>query len=258
MPIAAYRFFATASRLASYLRFARRTDFARCALIRVGQWGLDGRMDIPEPATFGDELEKRVEHMLGGLSEFVSAASARGTHKNKITATRRLLPYSASDSLLSSSLRRRRVRPKLVLTSPPYPGVHILYHRWQVLGRRETPAAYWIADIRDGHGASYYTMGSRSTLGLKNYFASLTSAFANLRQVVAPDARVVQLVSFSDAATQLPLYSHSMAVAGFEEARIGDIESQQVRSVPNRKWYNQHRPSNDASREVLLIHRPRL
>ena len=115
---------------------------------------------------------------------------------------------------------------------------------------------YWIADIRDGHSESYYTMGSRSALGMKNYFTDLTSAFGNLRQIIAPDASVVQLVSFSDTAVQLPLYLEAMAVAGFEETRIGEIESRQVRSVPNRKWYNQWRPANDASREVLLIHRP--
>ena len=256
MPVVAYRFFETATRLARDLRFTRRRQFARCALIRVGQWGLDARSSIPDAAAFGDELENRVEHMLGGLSKFVSAARTGGIYKNKITATRQLMPYSASDSHLVRSLRRRQIRPKLILTSPPYPGVHILYHRWQVLGRRETPAPYWIADIRDGHGESYYTMGSRSALGTKNYFTGLTSAFGNLRQITAPDASIVQLVSFSDTAVQLPLYLDAMAVAGFEETRIGEIESRQIRSVPNRKWYNQWRPANDASREVLLIHRP--
>lgn len=256
MPVEAYRFFATATRLARDLRFARRRQFARCALVRVGQWGLDARSSVPDAAAFSDELENRVEHMLGGLSEFVAAARTGGIYKNKITGTRQLMSYSASDSFLVRSLQRRQIRPKLILTSPPYPGVHVLYHRWQVLGRRETPAPYWIADIRDGHGESYYTMGSRSPLGTKNYFTGLRSAFGNLRQIIAPDASIVQLVSFSDTAVQLPLYLDAMISAGFEETRIGEIESRQIRSVPNRKWYNQWRPANDASREVLLMHRP--
>jgi hypothetical protein len=29
--------------------------------------------------------------------------------------------------------------PRLVLTSPRYAGVHVLYHRWQVDGRKEAP-----------------------------------------------------------------------------------------------------------------------
>ena len=256
MPVAAYRFFETATQLVGGLRFPRRRQFARCALVRVGQWGLDARTSTPDATALSDELQNRVEHMLGGLREFVLAARMEGVYKNKITGTRRLMPYSAGDSLLARTLRRRQIRPKLVLTSPPYPGVHVLYHRWQVLGRRETPAPYWIADIRDGHGASYYTMGSRSALGLKSYFTGLYSAFSNLRQIVSPDARVVQLISFSDAAVQLPLYVGAMARAGFEETSEAGIDSRQVRSVPNRKWYNRGRSSNDASREVLLLHRP--
>ena len=256
MPIVAYSFFATAAKLVERLRFPRRRQFARCALVRVGQWALDSRSSTPDAVAMSDELENRVEHMLVGLGEFVSAARREGVYKNKITAIRRLMAYSAADPLLAHTLRRREARPKLILTSPPYPGVHVLYHRWQVLGRRETPAPYWIADIQDGHGASYYTMGSRSALGLKNYFTALLAAFNNLRQIISPDATVVQLISFSDATVQLPRYLNVMTRAGFEETSQGGIDSRQVRSVPNRKWYNQGRSWNDASREVLLVHRP--
>ena len=256
MPVAAYEFFAMATKLVEGLRFRRRQQFARCALVRVGQWGLDARTNTPDAVALGDELEQRVELMLAGLRELVSAARAEGVYKNKITATRRLMAHSAADSLLARTLQRRHIRPKLVLTSPPYPGVHVLYHRWQVMGRRETPAPYWIADLRDGHGASYYTMGSRSSLGLRNYFTGLSLAFSNLKQIIATDARVVQLISFSNASEQMPLYLAVMTQAGFEETSEGAIVSREVRLVPNRKWYNQQRPCNDASREVLLVHRP--
>ena len=36
--------------------------------------------------------------------------------------------------------------PRLVVTSPPYPGVHVLYHRWQVDGRKEAPLPFMIAN----------------------------------------------------------------------------------------------------------------
>jgi hypothetical protein len=51
--------------------------------------------------------------------------------------------------------------PKLILTSPPYPGVHVLYHRWQVDGRKEAPLPFMITNKLDGAGSSYYTMGDR-------------------------------------------------------------------------------------------------
>ena len=256
LPIAVYPFFAVAIRLAQRLQFPRRRQFARCALVRVGQLTLDGRSSVQEMARLSDQLESRVEQMLRGLRELVSAARMEGVQKNKITSARRLVACSAADSTLVRTLRRREISPKLILTSPPYPGVHVLYHRWQVLGRRETPAPYWIADVLDGHGASYYTMGSRSALGLKNYFRGLLAAFSNLRQIVHPEAKVIQLVSFSDAHVQLPQYLDAMNRAGFGETNVGKIESRQMRSVPNRKWYNRSKLSNDACREMLLVHRP--
>ena len=255
MPIATYSFFKAATGLVNNLQFPRRRHFARCAVLRVGQWALDAKTSIPDTPDLMDRLEQRVDHMLDGLTQLASAARGWGIHKNKVTATRHLLSYAASNARIVYSLRNRELNPKLVLTSPPYPGVHVLYHRWQVLGRRETPAPYWIADIRDGQTESFYTMGGRSAIGLDRYFAKLTAAFQNIGEAITPDATVVQLVAFSDAESQLPRYLESMSKAGFEETSAGGIDSQQVRSVPNRKWYNQHRLSNDASREVLLIHR---
>ena len=255
VPLSTYPFFAIATELARHLRFPRRRQFAKCILVRVGQWALDARSTIPETAAISEEFEKRAERMLSGLGEFVTAAKTEGIYKNKITSARKLMAFSAADPALARTLQRRDIHPKLVLTSPPYPGVHVLYHRWQVLGRKETPAPYWIADIRDGHSDSFYTMGGRSQQGLRNYFTNLSDAFGNLRNIVAPDATVIQLISFSDTNVQLPLYLNAMSTAGFQETNLGVIDSRQTRLVPNRKWYNQGRDGNDAGREVLLIHR---
>lgn len=257
LPLASYSFFDTATRLAARLGLARRRRFARCALVRVGQWALDSRLHIPTNVDIADHLDLRVNGMLQGLAALVSAARETGTQKNKMTAGRRLLPYSAASPLLVRNLQRRGTSPKLILTSPPYPGVHVLYHRWQIQGRRETPAPYWIADLRDGQGEAYYTMGGRSPLGLRNYFERLSAAFQNLRTIASPDTTVVQLVAFSHAETQLPLYLAAMESAGFRESAAGSVISRQERLVPNRKWYNQGRDGNDASTEVLLIHKPK-
>ena len=209
LPVQFQTFFASALETATTLRFPRQRRFARCALLKVGQWALDGKFDLLTVNELCDELRKQVQHMVMGLEEFVSVSKEQGIKKNKITGTRHLLTCSAADSQLPQLLRDLDVRPKLVLTSPPYPGVHMLYHRWQVRGRRETPAPYWIANVRDGHGASYYTMGSRSVLGQKNYFSTLSQVFSNLRPILRPDALVVQLVSFFDSGAQLPTYLFS-------------------------------------------------
>ena len=254
MPSELAPFFETARELAHALTFRRRRSFARCALVRVGQWALDSRATIPSVSDCCDELENRVRRMVRGLNDLVMSARNIGVNKNKITGLRHLRIYPAASRRMALSLIRRGIRPKLVVTSPPYPGVHVLYHRWQVQGRRETPAPYWISDLRDGQGESYYTMGGRSSLGLKNYFVRLRNSFANLRTVLHEDAKVVQLISFSNTDAQLPLYLEAMEKAGFKEAPAGNFRCGQIRAVPNRKWYNSQRQHNDASRELLLIH----
>ena len=256
LPIEVHPFFTGARQLVDKLRFARCRRFAHCALLGVGQLTLDCKTGIPGTAELCDRLRAQVESMFDGLERLVHASRESGTNKNKVTSIRHLFNLPSADRRLARSLRIRGARPKLVLTSPPYPGVHVVYHRWQVLGRRETPAPYWIASLRDGHGESYYSMGGRSDRGVANYFVSILNAFASLRKMVSDDTHVVQLVGFSNTETQLPLYLEVMKNAGFELASSDKIRGGEVRSVPNRKWYNQQRYSTDASREHLLVHRP--
>ena len=256
LPAEVHPFFAAARRLARRLRFARCRRFAYCALLGVGQLVLDCKTYIPDTTELCNRLKGQVESMFEGLDLLVTASRQTGTRKNKITSLRHLMNLSSADRRLVRSHRIRDAHPKLILTSPPYPGVHVVYHRWQILGRRETPAPYWIAHLRDGHGEAYYTMGGRSAKGISNYFESISRVFTTIRQVVSRDTQVVQLVAFSDAKSQLPLYLDAMAKAGFKETYSDLLGGGQVRSVPNRKWYNQRRQSSDASREHLLVHRP--
>ncbi|MBI2857121.1 MAG: site-specific DNA-methyltransferase [Chloroflexi bacterium] len=241
------------------LRFPRQRRFARCVLLRVGQWALDNRQHPPMTDKICAQINEEIQDMLTGLREFVQAAQSAGFRKNKITGNRALIQASVAEAPLRRAIGDHVRTPKLLLTSPPYPGVHVLYHRWQVSGRRETPAPYWLADLRDGHGASYYTMGSRSKLGLRNYFATLRRGFENLRNMLSPDATVVQLVAFSDTQTQLPLYMDTLAAAGYKELQVPSLlaSGSHIRTVPHRKWYtNRQDREGDAGHEVLMVHRP--
>ena len=66
----------------------------------------------------------------------------------------------------------------LVVTSPPYPGIHMLYHRWQVDGRKETDAPYWIAACDDGCGTSFYNFADRRRNAEDRYFEKAERSFA--------------------------------------------------------------------------------
>lgn len=195
--------------------------------------------------------------MIAGVEAFTAACKAEGIKRNQVLRNR-LLFCRSSAGIENETKLRKMPKPSLVVTSPPYPAVHILYHRWQVQGRRETPAPYWLAALQDGHAASHYTFGSRSPLGLRNYFRNVEECFRSVRQIVADNAVVVQLVAFSEAESQLPLYLTAMANAGFAEcdAVAVSADGRFWRKVPNRKWYCHNGREQDSAKEVVLFYRP--
>lgn len=241
------------------LEFPRQKHLARCALLRLGSWAIDCRKNIPPINDWKGQFIIYIEEMLNGLDDLVEHASCNNIPKNKITSQRLLFQGTINKAVRNKDFAKFSLKPKLLLTSPPYPGVHILYHRWQVGGRRETPAPFWITNQWDGHGGSYYTLGSRSISGLKNYFSQLENIFWHLRQFIDPDALVAQLVAFTDPDSQVPSFLKSMRSSGFEEINplkhLG--EKRPIREVPNRKWYTYSSDNNSASQEILFFHKPR-
>jgi hypothetical protein len=151
--------------------------------------------------------------MIAGMQQFSAACREEGLKKSQIRRSRNLLCRNTI-GLEDEPKIKSSPKPKLVVTSPPYPAVHILYHRWQVFGRKETPAPYWLTNMNDGETASYYTLGSRGTaLGLESYFRNIEYSFQSIRKIIAPTATVVQMVAFSEAESQLPLYLAAMSRA---------------------------------------------
>jgi hypothetical protein len=153
--------------------------------------------------------------------------------------------------------------PCLILTSPPYPGVYVLYHRWKLQGRWETPAPYWIADCQDGNGQAHYTMHARTSGGLDSYFDRLRSAYSGVASLCDDKTWVVQMVGFNDVATQLPRYLDTMRAVGLEELRFNDLatddDGRLWRDVPGRRWWVSTATRNGAAphtaREVVMVFR---
>jgi hypothetical protein len=130
----------------------------------------------------------------------------------------------------------------------------VLYHRWQVNGRAETPMAYYLSDLSDGLGASHYTMGGRAPDSEDVYFPSVTASYRGLQRLLLPDARVVQLISFNAPDRQLPLYLKAMDEAGYDAVMGAEPTT---REVPNRRWYYRVNPDRERAHEYLLVHRSR-
>lgn len=247
-----------AARRTDQLKFPRQREFARAVLLRLVQLTLDCRDHPPTRRELADRLCPLTEAMIAGLRDLVRLCARSGVSKREIAGRRLLLCRDAVSLEDDPRICALEIRPRLVLTSPPYPRVHVLYHRWQVRGRRETPAPYWITQVPDGHYASYYTGGSRTVSGEEHYFSMIKEAFSSIRRLVAQDALVVQLIGFADAPRQFPRYLDAMRDAGFDEWRPPAAKTTRLRRhVPHRKWHAKLQRCADASREFLLFHRLR-
>lgn len=235
---------------------SRLQKYARCAILRAGQKTLDCTEKTPTPDTFKLNIRDAAETLVNGakvlnnrLSELPQEPSAVCLNKDAA----KIQPSQWDDEIED--------KPSLVVTSPPYPGVHVLYHRWQIRGRRETPAPYWIIGTPDGHGGSHYTMGSRTEKGINDYFESLKSVYKNLHNILCHESLVFQLVGFSEPENQLPRFLKAMTDAGFEEVEIhedtpeeGPDKERVTRRVPNRKWYASLQGKTPSTKEFLFIH----
>jgi len=230
--------------------------FARCLLLKTAQWALDCRRFVPSVEQFRRQLLAHAEEMIAGATEFATAATERGEGRCRERA--KCLHRNAT-GIEQDQAVRHLPSPRLVVTSPPYPGVHVLYHRWQVQGRRETPAPYWIADVLDGDGASFYTFGDRKQPGLTDYFKSALDAFTSVANLSDSQTIVVQMIAFSDPSWQLPAYLETMERAGLVEVIFKDLsctaDGRLWRRVPNRKFYADQQGATTSSEEVVLFHR---
>lgn len=232
----------------------RLEAFGRCAVLRTAQWALDGRSRQANVEEFKRFLEVTTKQMVEGARAFRAAVRSNGSHYRDVMVLNRSAAGLEDDPAMAGWRA-----PKLVVTSPPYPGVHVLYHRWQVDGRKETAAPFMIANRLDGSGSSYYTMGDRKHPELKTYFDSIRATMSSIAALADARTIIVQMVAFSDPSWQLQRYLDTMEEAGLVEAFLPALRDERDgrlwRSVPGRRWYSDQRGATPGSNEVVLIHR---
>ncbi len=229
--------------------------FCRCVVLRTAQWALDMRSALPRVPEFRAALVDNGWAMLKALRAF-----------SKILPAESHPPLILDQGVpgLAAKLAGMDVRaPSVVITSPPYPGVYVNYHRWKLLGRKEIRAPYWVANARDGHGLAHYTMHARSEPTLNTYFQRLREAFCDLAKLLDESSIVVQMVGFNNPDNQLPRYLSAMEAAGLEEVIADELASEEDgrlwRSVPGRRWWSEATTRKETvphtSREVVLLHK---
>jgi hypothetical protein len=239
----------------------RQQRFIRLVLLNLGQWALDCKTAVPDWFQLQAKFTEQIPRFLDGQFEFLTKAALQNKMPRcRLTQLRRIIHRSSEESDEDGRIPMDWLPAKLILTSPPYPGVHVVYHRWQIHGRKETPAPFWLAHGRDGDGAAHYCLGCRNEPRLVTYFNRLKTAFTSMRSLVGKHSIIAQLVAFSQPNWQLDAYLKAMNEAGFTElvphCRKSNLFNNRLwRKVPGRKWYASQKGNTASSEEVLLFHR---
>lgn len=230
---------------------ARR--LALLTVLRVAQLCFDCRRVPPTPSVLSDRFQETSRFVLDKMKGY--AAACREHHwPSGLGRSVRVIQADAQE--LAKRLADRLDPVRLILTSPPYPGVHVLYHRWQVYGRKETSLPYELLGLMDGSFESHYTFGSRKKAD-DVYFDKLTAVYSSLRPLTTTSTIVAQVVGFSDPARQLAQFRSAMRAAGFEELSNPESPNDVIaRLIPNRRWYAELPASRGNGHEFVLLHRP--
>lgn len=241
----------------------RAKNFARCVLLRTAQWGMDMRSQVPSAA----ELQSALAENAASMLDAARIATARYRAADRLAPAnglrRSLVLQQGLPGVAGHRLLAQHPAPRLVLTSPPYPGVYVNYHRWKLRGRLETPLPYFVAGQLDGHGLAHYTMAARSDRTRGAYFKRLEAAFLDIAQLCVSDTWLVQVVGFNDVGDQLSRYLAAMGKAGFSEYAFSDLatcdDGRLWREVPGRRWWARAGDRSEVvqhtAREVVLIHK---
>lgn len=230
-------------------------DFLRVVLLKTLQWAIDGKLEVSSIKKIRKKLFQNLNFMIKSIISFQE--DLNNFSENEITKID--IHHKSAEFIKPKDFSGINKIPKLVITSPPYPGVHVLYHRWQVFGRKETALPYVIANCYDGKGEAYYTLGNRNQPQLTNYWQNIYKIFSALTKVISEDTLIIQMIAFSDVHLQLAKYLQVMNDAGYKEVGLIEDSSDKVqriwRNIPNRKWYNYNKANIDSRKEVLLFHK---
>lgn len=232
--------------------------FARGVLLRTSQVMLDNRNFVPTVREFRKKLTELYNLMLDKSMPQFSNITRKG--ESARVAQFELICGNSADPDVREEIRDSiDSKIRVVVTSPPYPGVHVLYNKWQINGRRESRVPYFIIGSNEHRNQSVYTMGYRkSKKGLSEYFESIRSVYSNLRNLLSRGVPIVQLVAFNHIDTQIDLFLDAMSTAGFREVKayqsVKSSDGRMWRSVPHRKWYTSIGNTSHSSHEVVLIH----
>lgn len=237
----------------SKIRDVKVRNFLTCLLLKTSKNILDNTRPCGTFKKFKIDLlincKKMLKDMIDFEKEIEINKSIYGSY-NKI----KIIKSDILKLNKINSLKKGKV--KLILTSPPYPGIHISYNKWQLHGRRDTKLPYWIMNSRPPVLTKFSYRGEWSR-NLVDYYRYMTKVYLKLKPYCSDNCYIVKLLSFRNKNREFRLYREAMENAGLEEIKIlkkGD--GRLWRSVPKRRWQVRYSKKKlKSNKEVLLIYR---
>lgn len=230
----------------------------RQIVLKASQWAFDVTTAPPSFSAFVESLNRSAVDVLTTCRVF-----AEFMDEEWGSCWRSSLPkieIGRSTEVIERKLKHLAGKVDAIVTSPPYPGVHVLYGRWQIGGRRETDLPHWIIGSSTQLREADYTLHARRDEDGASYFEQLHETMVSSRQLIKDGGYMIQMVGFKNPRKQLPAYLESVQEAGFKEVTSKRLQTRRDgrlwRDVPGRRWYANMQGSAISTRsEVVLLFR---
>lgn len=217
--------------------------------MRASKRILDNQRPVHDFQYFVSRLEAHFYDMVNCVVDFEKELLINKIiYRNKKKIKSKIIQGHIAKSNLEKFFKKNSV--SLIVTSPPYPRVNILYNRWQIHGRRDTTLPYWIIDSKPPKP----TRLNYSKYKIEKYFSNITAGFKNIKKFCKKNCYVVQLISFRKKSLDFKPYLKALEDAGLKEIKYSS--SRLWREIPKRRWQATKAQGDlESSKEVLLIHR---
>ena len=224
----------------------KENDFLKLLLLRCLHSTLHDKRPIADFHVFKAKIRSNSLDMLEGMN---SLDKYLINYKNDFKI------YNKCSSKAHNVKKLKSKNVKLILTSPPYPGINIPYARWQIHGRRNTTLPYLVLGFKIPENKSIFNFQNPRNQNLNIYFDTMKRIFTSLRKISSKKTIILQLVAFNNEKGVFKKYLKTMNKCGFKEIKLKQ-NGHVWRKVPNRSWQARYVKGDiPAANEVLLAHK---
>ena len=227
------------------IRDKKVKDFLKLLILRCLHSTLHDKRPIADFHIFKRKIRSNSLDMLEGMSAL---------DKYLINSRNKFSIYSKSSTKINKTKELKSKKVKLIITSPPYPGINISYSRWQIHGRRNTTLPYLVLGIPVPENKSIFNFQSPRNKTYNLYFDKLKTIFKSIKKICSKNTIILQLVAFNHENGLFEKYLKTMEECGFKELKMKS-NGYVWRKVPNRSWQARLKGNIPASNEVLLLHK---